>query len=108
MAVYIEDKNIIKTALTKEGIELIIEKIRSYGHEPYVKIDNGLTLIQIINTSPIFYTFYNIIGISEGYTYINPISNMENNQSAMFELKYFIMTEMIPLIRNNKMQKIGI
>lgn len=121
MAYYITDKHISELALTQEGVNLIIDKLRSYGHQDIsvswrYESEKGETsfetsaLIQIPVGS--HGDFSNIVGISKDQIYINPISvkiaklgHIEET-SGTLELKTFIESEMVSIIRDNKINKV--
>lgn len=125
MALYIDDKHIIDLALTEEGLNLIYEKVKSFDPTKEVEVkwlidvekgtksfthSNTVVLIQTIIGDKNDDRYSNIVGISNKQIYINPINRIDAignpDWDAIHELKTFIETDMVTIIRNNKINQL--
>ncbi len=120
MALYTSDKMVIEMASTEEGVHLIAKKVIELS-DKLVTIDRRKDTILIqtqIYSEPrtsvsrhipnrISSMLSNTVGISPDQIYVNPISNKAGD-SVIKELIYFIEYELIGIIRDNKLKKLGI
>lgn len=114
MALYINDKNVIKLAQTDRGIKLIVDFIESFGE--VVTVDRKMAYPDILIQTQVktltangTIGLSNTVGISDNQIYVNPWgSGYIGDVSPIVQLHYFINNEMISIIRDDKLREIGI
>ena len=116
MAYYIRNKSVVKICNTKEGIDVVLDRVKYYdGVEPIVQIPRENTVL--IKTMCLSYNqethqyeksvknLSNIVSIYEDVIIVNPFFH-NSGKSVSYELYCFIENEVINLVRDKKIKEL--
>lgn len=114
MARYINDKNIIKLASSDKGVDLIVSFIEDFGEEVIVDRKSAYpdiliqTVVHSLKVDGVALGVSNTVGISENQIYVNPWGPNNLEIQPITQLYMFIQNDMISLIRDSKLNELGI